>query len=303
MIMPGSPFPTIWWARSAVCFRHGATLPRNRIHGARSRLMREFLEKQGCHVGQGIFIPERLAAARAGSITYGKNCFAFTPDSGSFIVLSSFVVDVDLDYDEPTYDMHCPPKCTACIDACPTGAIYEPLKMNPRRCIAFNTFWAQDSGSRVREPYPVRDQGKDGIVDPRLRHLPGGVPTESAQAEGETSPRSVSGEGGAGFRPHKTAAHDRGILPYAGSTAHVQLYSGEKILSPKCRYRLGNSGDRTYLPALERALQEPEALVRGTAAWAIGKIGGAQGREIIESALTRKHPTRSRKISGSPPFT
>ena len=55
------------------------TPPENRIHGARSRLMREFLEKQGCRVEQGIFIPERLAAARAGSITYGKNCFAFTP--------------------------------------------------------------------------------------------------------------------------------------------------------------------------------------------------------------------------------
>jgi len=38
--------------------------------------MREFLEKAGCHVARGIFIPERLTAARAGIVTYGKNCFA-----------------------------------------------------------------------------------------------------------------------------------------------------------------------------------------------------------------------------------
>jgi len=84
--------------------------------------MREFLEKAGCRVAQGIFIPERLTAARAGIVTYGKNCFAFSEGMGSFIVLSSFVVDVELDYDEPTFMVKCPPKCTACIDACPTRA-------------------------------------------------------------------------------------------------------------------------------------------------------------------------------------
>jgi len=41
-------------------------------------------------------------------------------------------------------EVKCPPKCTACFDACPTGALYESLKMDPRRCIAFNTFMTQD---------------------------------------------------------------------------------------------------------------------------------------------------------------
>ena len=167
-----------------------------------------------------------------------KNCFAFTPDSGSFIVLSSFVVDVELDHDEPTYDVHCPPKCTACIDACPTGAIYEPLKMNPRRCIAFNTFWAQDGvpGSASHIPPEIREKMGSWIhgCDICQEACPRNRPKLKA-----SFPRSVSGEGGAGFRPHETAADERGVLPYAGSTAHVQLSSGEEIFSEKCRYRHG----------------------------------------------------------------
>ena len=51
--------------------------PAHRINGARHELMKKFLERNGCEVGQGIFLPERLAAARAGVTTYGKNNFAY----------------------------------------------------------------------------------------------------------------------------------------------------------------------------------------------------------------------------------
>ena len=118
--------------------------PRHRINGARRQLMREFLEKSGCQVAQRLVVPERLSAARAGIVTYGKNTFAFAEGIGSFILVTAFIVDAELEYDEPTMEVKCPPKCTACFDACPTGALYESLKMDPRRCIAFNTFMTQD---------------------------------------------------------------------------------------------------------------------------------------------------------------
>jgi len=35
-------------------------------------------------------------------------------------------------------------------------------------------------------------------------------------------------------------------------------------------------------------LQDPEALVRGAAAWAVGKLGGAQARKILESGMVRE---------------
>ncbi|HUL36116.1 MAG TPA: 4Fe-4S double cluster binding domain-containing protein, partial [Thermodesulfobacteriota bacterium] len=134
--------------------------PEYRINGARPQLMREFLKKNGCQIGQNIFVPERLTAARAGIVTYGKNTFAFTKAIGSFILLSSFIVDAELDYDNPTIEMKCPSKCTACIEACPTNAIYEPLKIDPRRCIAFNTFWTQDGvpGNKSHIPPELREK-------------------------------------------------------------------------------------------------------------------------------------------------
>ncbi len=52
------------------------------VHRARYRLLREFLEKQGCRVGRaGFDLPARLAAARAGVTDYGKNTFAFAGGS------------------------------------------------------------------------------------------------------------------------------------------------------------------------------------------------------------------------------
>ncbi len=135
--------------------------PRYRINGARRQLMHEVLEKNGCEVAQRLVVPERLAAARAGIVTYGRNTFALADGIGSFILMTAFVVDTELEYDEPTVKVECPPRCKACIDACPTGALYEPLNMNPRRCIAYNTFIAQGgfpAGATSHIPPEIRDK-------------------------------------------------------------------------------------------------------------------------------------------------
>ncbi len=58
--------------------------PEHRINGARRNLMKQFLEKYGCELitAPQIQIPERLAAARAGIITRGRNTFAFANGMG-----------------------------------------------------------------------------------------------------------------------------------------------------------------------------------------------------------------------------
>jgi len=48
---------------------------------------------------------------------------------------------------------------------------------------------------------------------------------------------------------------------------------------------LGNIGDPVAIPALSEALHDAEPLVRGHAAWALGRIGGPDARATLEGAL------------------
>ena len=51
---------------------------------------------------------------------------------------------------------------------------------------------------------------------------------------------------------------------------------------------LGNTGDPDHIPALDLAMEDPEDLVRGYAAWALGRIGGPAARAVLESRLKRE---------------
>ena len=232
--------------------------------------MREFLEKQGCQVEQGIFLPERLAAARAGVVTYGKNCFAFSHDSGSFIVLSSFVVDVGLDR-EQKHPMTCTVRQSAPPASMPVHqGDLRTVEDEPAALRRIQHLLGPGRRFRIIELYPARDQGEDGILGPWLRHLPGGVPQKSAQAEGKAPPDPFLEKVAQDFDLTKLLS-----MPEDFYRTRVQRlmynYLREKKYFQRNAIAMGNSGDQMYLPALARALQDPEALVRGTAAWAIGR--------------------------------
>ena len=273
----------------------------NRINGVRPRLMREFLERNGCQVGKGIFIPERLTAARAGIVTYGKNCFVFADGIGSFVSLCSFVVDAELDYDKPTLEVKCPPKCTICLDACPTKAIYEPLKMNPRRCIAFNTFFTQDPPKRPDQP-PSTFFNKDGMPG-TTSHIPFdirekmGTWIHGCDICQQVCPRNQ--ERLKAKLPSceflEKIAQDFDIkkllhMPEEFYVKRVQPLMSNYIQEKKYFQRnaaiaIGNMGDPVYIPALAQAMKDPEDLVRTYSAWALGKLGGDQSRKILTSCL------------------
>jgi epoxyqueuosine reductase len=54
---------------------------------------------------------------------------------------------------------------------------------------------------------------------------------------------------------------------------------------------LGNIGDPVAIPALVNALEDAEPLVRGHAAWALGRIGGAEAQSALERAREREQDT------------
>ncbi|MEP6703437.1 MAG: tRNA epoxyqueuosine(34) reductase QueG [Acidobacteriota bacterium] len=80
---------------------------------------------------------EKAWAVRAGVGWLGKHSNVITKEYGSWIFLGEILLNLDLEYDLPVAD-HCG-SCTACIDACPTGAITEPYVVDSKKCISYAT--------------------------------------------------------------------------------------------------------------------------------------------------------------------
>ena len=90
-------------------------------------------------------ILERAWAKKSGLGWIGKNTNLINKQSGSFFFLAEIIVDLELNYDNSTKD-YCG-SCTACIDACPTDAIYEPYKLDASKCISYFTIELKESFS------------------------------------------------------------------------------------------------------------------------------------------------------------
>ncbi|RTY85814.1 tRNA epoxyqueuosine(34) reductase QueG [Flavobacterium sp. RSP15] len=94
---------------------------------------------------------DKAWAAKSGLGWIGKNSNLLTQKVGSFYFIAELIIDLDLDYDNPTTD-HCG-TCTACIDACPTEAIVAPYVVDGSKCISYFTI-------ELKENIPQEMKGK-----------------------------------------------------------------------------------------------------------------------------------------------
>ena len=94
---------------------------------------------------------DKAWAAKSGLGWIGKNSNLLTQKVGSFYFIAELIIDLDLDYDNPTTD-HCG-TCTACIDACPTAAIVAPYVVDGSKCISYFTI-------ELKENIPQEMKGK-----------------------------------------------------------------------------------------------------------------------------------------------
>ncbi|NDD64481.1 MAG: tRNA epoxyqueuosine(34) reductase QueG [Acidobacteria bacterium] len=97
-------------------------------------------------------IMDKAWAVRAGIGWLGKHTNVITRQYGSWVFLGELLLSIKLEYDNLIEPDHCG-KCTACLDACPTGALVAPYQLDATRCISYGTIELRDETL----PAPIAD--------------------------------------------------------------------------------------------------------------------------------------------------
>ncbi len=222
-------------------------------------------ERPDCR-GRGVVdtapLLERDFARRAGLGWFGKNTMLLNKRLGSYFFLAALLVDVELRPDAPFEANHCG-ACTACLDACPTGAFVGPGVLDARRCISYLTIELK------------------GAAPTDLRHGLGDWVFGCDVCQ-EVCPwnRRAPAATDAALRP-RPELESLDLIELLGLSDEEfrRRFRGTALMRSKRRgllrnaaLVLGNIGDARALPALRRALDDAEPLVREAARWAIAAI-------------------------------
>ena len=206
-------------------------------------------------------ILERDLGQRAGLGFIGKHTNLISRRLGNWFFISEILTTAELEPDEPERN-HCG-KCTSCIDACPTGAITAPFQLDARRCISYLTI--ELKGAIPEEFRPAignRIYGCDDCLD--------ACPWNRFAGEGRLmAPHRRDDLGQADLIELLSLDDDGFRAKFRGTPMKRTKRRG--VLRNVC-VALGNIGDATALPPLERAAADPEPLIAEHAQWALGQV-------------------------------
>ena len=226
-------------------------------------------------------LAERAFAARAGLGWIGKHTNLINPHAGSFVFLGEIVTTVPLPADAPLRKT-CG-SCTRCIPACPTGALRGDYTMDAGRCISDLT---QRTDAIPRAMRPLIGLWVWGCDLCQNACPPNSRVQRTAQNENLPISRETSAPDLLALLRLRSGEFKR---TYARS---AMGWRGAAVLRRNAAVALGNALDRAAVPALIEAVEsDPHPLVRGHAAWALGRIASPEALRALQDRLSEEQDT------------
>ena len=251
---------------------HGTVLARLRQLEQRIKQELGSNMRSWCYVDTGPLV-ERVYAKYAGLGWIGKNTCIINQQLGSWLFLGVVLTSLELEPDLPAPD-RCG-TCTRCIDACPTDAIIAPYRLDSRRCIAYLTIEKRGTiPEELREGIGRHVFGCDICQDVcPWNSKPRKSPRANAQALG-TREEFVN----PALAWLAAMSEEEFRQTFRGSPIKRAKRSG---LRRNVAVAIGNSGDETFIPALEKMARDSDAAVAEHAQWALNTLrrNNAETRE------------------------
>lgn len=232
---------------------------------------------------------EREWASLSGVGWFGKNTNILHTADGSYFFLAELITSLDIESDAPVED-RCG-TCTRCLDLCPTGALRPGYELDARQCISYWTI--EHRGAIPPAMRPALGAWIFGCdICQEVCPWNDKAPLAAAPAASEMLQP---------YLPELLQLDDDGFRERFRRTALWR--TKREGLARNVAVVLGNSRNPAAVPYLGDALHhDPAAVVRGHAAWALGRIGGggaraalaiAAGREADEQALAEIQAAQS----------
>lgn len=206
---------------------------------------------------------ERAWAERAGIGWIGKNANLISREKGSWLLLGEVLTQADIEPDAGPHADFCG-TCTACIEACPTGAIVEPGVVDANRCVSH---WTIEHRGEIPEEH------RRGIGDwifgcddcqtvcPWNQHF---AAVDEADRFGRRDDLR-------GLDPEAILAMDEPTFRARYSGTSLMRAKWEGMRRNACVV-LANRGDAGARAALERAADDPDPVVRSHATWGVARL-------------------------------
>jgi len=262
-----SPKSTVHSPQSAVVARYAQFDDYHDVLGGRLKELTQFVNQLGGTETRSMWyvdtgpVLERDFAQRAGLGFIGKHTNVISRRFGNWILLAEIVTSLELEPDAPEKN-HCG-NCTRCITACPTHTITAPFQLDARLCISYLTI--ELKGSIPIELRPVIGNRIFGCDDCLAV-----CPWNRFAREGRLMKAHA--------RPD-LAAPDLIELLQLDEAGFKSRFAGTPILRTKRRgllrnvcVALGNTGDSSVLPHLQKAAKDSEPLIAEHARWAMERI-------------------------------